>query len=395
MAVQGTSPKRNRFRLFAAMAAGALAGCVALSACGSGGSGAASQGSGGTPSAPSASQAAENNPNLDLGTSLGGKPEPDVTLTNQFGQKMSLRQFRGKVVLLGFVDSECTTVCPLTTLAMLQAKQMLGAAGNQVQLLGINANPTAIAQSDVMSYSRAHGMVNRWDFLTGSLPQLKAIWKAFHIYAQIDRGLVDHTPALYVIGTHGRLQRVYLTQMAYDSIGQSAQVVAQEVAKLLPGHPSLSHGGSLSYISGQTPAQTATLTTTTGSRVTLGPGQGHLVVFFATWLTETSDLRSSLLNLNSYVQTARQHHLPPLTAVDEAVTEPSANAAETYIKGLGQPLAYPVALDTTGRLADGYGVQDQPWYVLTSAKGKVVWSHDGWLSSAGLAAAVTKHAAAR
>jgi len=393
MAVYGASPRRARFRLLAAMAAGAVAGCVALSACG--GSGASGQGSGGsTPGGSPASQAAENNPNLDLGSSLGGKPEPDITLTNQFGQKMSLRQFRGKVVLLGFVDSECTTVCPLTTLAMLQAKQMLGAAGNQVQLLGVDANPEAIAQSDVMAYSRAHGMVNRWDFLTGSLPQLKAAWKAFHIYAEIDKGLVDHTPALFVIDTQGRLQKVYLTQMAYDSIGQSAQVVAQDVAKLLPGHPSVSQSQSLSYISGQTPAEKATLATTTGGQVTVGPGQAHLVVFFATWLTETSDLRSELLGLNSYVQTAKRQHLPPLTVVDEAVTEPSSNAARTYIRGLGQPLDYPVALDTTGRLADGYGVQDQPWYVLTSAKGKIVWSHDGWLSSSGLAAAVTKHAAA-
>jgi len=393
MAVHGARPRRARFRLLAAMAASAVAGCVALSACG--GSGASGQGSGGsTPGGSPASQAAENNPNLDLGSSLGGKPEPDITLTNQFGQKMSLRQFRGKVVLLGFVDSECTTVCPLTTLAMLQAKQMLGAAGNQVQLLGVDANPEAIAQSDVMAYSRAHGMVNRWDFLTGSLPQLKAAWKAFHIYAEIDKGLVDHTPALFVIDTQGRLQKVYLTQMAYDSIGQSAQVVAQDVAKLLPGHPPVSQSQSLSYISGQTPAQKATLATTTGGQVTVGPGQAHLVVFFATWLTETSDLRSELLGLNSYVQTAKRQHLPPLTVVDEAVTEPSSNAARTYIRGLGQPLDYPVALDTTGRLADGYGVQDQPWYVLTSAKGKIVWSHDGWLSSSGLAAAVTKHAAA-
>jgi len=37
-------------------------------------------------------------------------------------------------------------------------------------------------------------------------------------------------------------------------------------------------------------------------------------------------------------------------------------------------------------------VQDQPWFVLTSAAGKIVWSHDGWLSPAALEAAVAKHA---
>jgi thioredoxin-related protein len=57
------------------------------------------------------------------------------------------------------------------------------------------------------------------------------------------------------------------------------------------------------------------------------------------------------------------------------------------VGGLGA-LGYPVVLDETGRLADGYAVQDQPWYVLTSSTGKIIWKHDGWLPVSQLAAAV-------
>ena len=392
MVVTDPSGRRSRLRLGALLLGAALSGTVALAGC-SGGQGSAAAGPATSPG-PSAAAA---NPNLDLGTPLGGKPLPDVRLENQFGQPMSLRQFRGKVLLIGFVDSECTTVCPLTTLAMLEAKQLLGAAGDQVQLLGIDANPDAISVSDALGYSRAHNMVNRWDFLTGSLPQLEATWKAFSIYARIDSGQVDHTPALYVIDAQGREQKVYLTTMAYSSISQSAQVVAQEVAGLLPGHPVLARSQSLAYITGQTPAQTVRLpaavpaSVPAGGQVTLGPGQPHLVVFFATWLSEIFDLRGQLTGLNSYAQAAGARHLPSLTAVDEAVSEPTSDAARTYIEGLKQPLAYQVGLDTTGRVADGYGVQDQPWFVLTSSSGKIVWSHDGWLSSSALEAAVAKH----
>ena len=49
------------------------------------------------------------------------------------GRSVSLHSFRGKVVILAFNDSECTTVCPLTTTAMLDAKAMLGKAGSQVR----------------------------------------------------------------------------------------------------------------------------------------------------------------------------------------------------------------------------------------------------------------------
>ena len=374
-----------------ALAALTVAGC----------SSAASPGSpSGMSALSSASAAAEQNPNLDLGSPLGDKPAPDISLVNQFGQPMSLSQFRGRVVLLGFEDSECTTVCPLTTQSMVLAKELLGKAGTSVQLLGVDANPDATKVSDVLDYSRVHGMVNQWDFLTGAAAQLKAVWKAYNIAVQIESGQIDHTPALYVIDQQGREQKLYLTQMAYSSITQSAQVLAAEIASLLPGHPGLSSLGSLAAVPGQTPSDTVTLPAAapaaggTGSApagtVTLGPGKPRLVVFFATWLSETSDLTTELNGLNAYVKDAASKHLPALTAVDEAVTEPSGTVVNSYLRQLG-PLSYPVALDETGRLADGYGVQDQPWLVLVDAAGKITWQHDGWVSVATLEQAAAAH----
>jgi cytochrome oxidase Cu insertion factor (SCO1/SenC/PrrC family) len=379
----------TRFKTgLAATAFAGLTAAVALSGCSSSGSASTSSASG---AQGSANVAAEQNPNLDLGSSLGDAAAPDIQLKNQFGQPMSLSQFRGRVVLLAFADSECTTVCPLTTESMVLAKELLGKAGQNVQLLGVDANPDATAVSDVLSYSRAHGMVNQWDFLTGTLPQLKAVWSSYHIAVQIEQGQIDHTPALYVIDSQGKLRKVYLTQMAYDSIGQSAQVLAAELSSLLPGHPKPLSQQSLAAIAPQAPTAHVTLSAASGQgSVPLGPGTPRLVVFFATWLTETSDLKSELTALNSYVSYAAARHLPALTAVDETVTEPSAQAVRGYLNSVGA-LKYPVGLDTTGRVADGYQVQDQPWFALVSASGKITWSHDGWVPLAALEKAVASH----
>ena len=383
----------NRTRRASWLAGAAVAAALAVAGCSSSGSQApGSQGS--APSqANSASAAALENPNLDLGTSLGNKPAPDFKLVNQFGQPMSLSQFRGKVVMLAFEDSECTTICPLTTQSMVLAKELLGKAGNSVQLLGVDANPDAIDVSNVRDYSRVHNMTNQWDFLTGSLAQLKSVWKSYNIAVQIESGEIDHTPALYMIDQQGRLQKVYLTQMAYSGVTQAAQVLATDMASLLPGHPKLSSLQSLGAISAQTPSATVTLPTaapaaggtgaSSASTVTLGPGQPRLVVFFATWLTETSDLKSELMNLNAYAKAAAGKHLPALTAIDETVTEPSPTAVNSYLHQLG-PLSYPVALDESGRVADGYGVQDQPWLALVNKAGKITWQHDGWVPLATL-----------
>jgi hypothetical protein len=273
---------------------------------------------------------------------------------------------------------------------MVLAKQLLGKAGTSVQLLGIDANPDATAVSNVLGYSKAHGMVNQWDFLTGSPAQLKQVWAAYHVAVQIESGQIDHTPALFVIDQQGRLQKVYLTQMAYSSVGQSAQVVAQEVSSLLPSHPKLASLQSLAAIPGQSPTAHVTLPALGGGTVALGPGKARLVVFFASWLSETSDFKAEVSGLNAYATAAASRGLPPLTAVDETVTEPSAGAFATAMQGAGK-LDYPVGLDETGRVADGYGVQDQPWFVLVNAAGKVVWTHDGWLTAPELQAAAHAH----
>jgi len=385
----------NRFRARAALSAAALLGVLGglpgLAACSSGTPPGAQAGSS---QSAGPDTAAMDNPNLDLGSSLGGTPAPDFRLRNQFGQPMSLSQFRGKVVMLAFEDSECTTVCPLTTQSMLQAKQLLGPAGSQVQLLGVDANPDAISVANVLSYSRTHGLVNQWNFLTGSLAELRATWTKYHIAVQIENDQIDHTPALFVIDQQGRERKLYLTQMAYASVGQSAQVLAEEIASLLPGHPQVASQQSLASIPGQSPSDHLTLPSASpqGGTVTLGPGQPRVVMFFATWLDEVANLKAELTGMNAYVAAARRAGLPPLAAVDETVVEPSAQAVRSYLAGLGTKLNFPVGMDTTGRVADGYQVQDQPWFALVSASGKIVWSHDGWLSQSALQAAVRQHA---
>ncbi len=148
----------------------------------------------------------------------------------------------------------------------------------------------------------------------------------------------------------------------------------------------------MAHIGGLAPTARARLDAVPSGTVTLGPGRPRFVLFFATWLAETSGLRARLTALSRYARAARHGKLPHLVAVDEATTEPSPDAARSYLRRLGRPLGYPVALDPAGRLADGYGVRDQPWFVLTSASGKIMWTHHGWIPVSALKAAARRAA---
>jgi cytochrome oxidase Cu insertion factor (SCO1/SenC/PrrC family) len=332
------------------------------------------------------------NPQLDPGVALHAKA-PAFTLTDQFGKQVSLSSLRGKVVVLAFNDPKCTTICPLTTTALLHAKQLLGPAGANVELLGIGANPEATQVKWVRAYSQAHRMMHKWRFLTGSLPALRKVWAAYGIEAAVIGGSIDHTPATYLIDRRGRESRLYETAMAYSSVNQLGYEMAKSISALLPGHPQLHGMQSLAPIGLLGPRKAVTLPRSGGGTVRLGPGSGpHLVLFFDTWETETSDLSAQLLALNRYRSVAARQHLPPLVAVDEAGVEASPQALPQFLRSLPRPLDYPVAVDSDGRVADGYRVQDSPWLELVSGSGQILYFEDvavkGWPSVQALARTV-------
>ena len=350
-----------------------------------------------TKSPPKVSQPAFS-PSLDPGTQLHGAA-PGFTLTDQFDKQVSLSSFRGKVVLLAFNDAECTTICPLTTTAMVDAKRMLGAAGSKVALLGVDANPQAISVKDVRSYSELHGMIHSWDFGTGSYTQLQDVWKAYHIAVEIEAGQIDHTPALFVISPQGRLERLYLTQMSYASVTQQAQIFAREVSTLLPGHPAVHSDLAYKRVKTITPTQRVPLPLAGHGSLKLGPGSPRLLLFFASWDQEVMNLKAHLEALSAYASQAKAGKLPRLVAVDEGSVEPNTSALPRLLAQLKTPLSYPVAIDRSGRVADGYGVQDEPWIVLVSRTGTPLWYQDistsGWPPTASLiqqvkAALITK-----
>ena len=191
-----------------------------------------------------------------------------------------------------------------------------------------------------------------------------------------------------MISPQGRLERLYLTQMSYSSISQEAQILAREASRLLPGHPAVHSRLSYDQVKTITPTQHAAIPREHGGTLELGPGSPRLLLFFASWDQEVMDLKSHLDQLNGYAASAKNDGLPQLAAVDEATVEPSTTSLAHLLARLHTPLSYPVGIDQSGRVADGYGVQDEPWIVLVSRNGTPLWYQDiatsGWLSTAAL-----------
>ena len=228
-------------------------------------------------------------------------------------------------------------------------------------------------------------MLHAWHFLTGSLAQLKQVWKHYGIEAAIQRGQITHTPALFVIDPRGKLSRLYMTQMSYTAVPQLGQLLAQSASRAAPRPSSGARRPVVrARAADHAHAPEPRCRESDGGTLQLGPGRAaRLYLFFATWDQETSGLAGQLDALNRYQTLAARTGLPQLTAVDEASVEPSSDTVTKFLHGCPHPLSYPVAIDRSGKIADGYQVQGLPWFVLTSRTGQILYYRE--VSRRGLA----------
>ncbi len=161
------------------------------------------------------------------GFPMTGNLAPDFRLMDQFGQPFTLSSLRGREVVLAFIDARCKTLCPLTAQIMYDAKAQLGAsAASQVDLVAVNANPTATSIAVVQAWSINHGMLHQWLFLTGTEQQLQSVYHLYNVYVQVSSSGQDvHDPILFIIDAQGH-ERLYFETL--DSNKQS-DLKSQEI----------------------------------------------------------------------------------------------------------------------------------------------------------------------
>lgn len=141
----------------------------------------------------------------------GQKVAPGFSLMDAHGSPISLTRFRGRPVLLTFIDPLCTTFCPIEAkvldrlLARLPAAQRPAIVSVSVNRLGDNARA-------YRHDARAWKLTGAWHWAVGSQPALERVWKSYSIGVSVDPKTKDvtHTEAAYLVDAKGYQRALYL-----------------------------------------------------------------------------------------------------------------------------------------------------------------------------------------
>lgn len=172
---------------------------------------------------------------------------PNFTLVDQHGKTMSLASFRGRTVVLEFMDPHCIDICPIVSQEFVDAYHDLGKHASRVVFLAVNVNRYFTSVADVKNFSDEHRLntIASWHFLTGPPSALEAIWHAYGItvVARNPKADIIHSSIVYFIGPNGRKQYLgapmddhtvkgtsYLPANQLASWGKGIALVAQSLA---------------------------------------------------------------------------------------------------------------------------------------------------------------------
>ena len=154
------------------------------------------------------------------------QPAPDFELTASHGQKVSLKDFEGKLVMLYFGYTFCPDVCPATLSELRGALELLGGQANEVQTIMISVDPERDTPEMLAEYV-AHFHPSFMG-VTGTPEEIAEVATLYGIFYEAHEGteatgyLVDHTATVLVIDQDGHLKLVF-------PFGEPAENIAEDL----------------------------------------------------------------------------------------------------------------------------------------------------------------------
>lgn len=113
----------------------------------------------------------------------GHQAAPNFALTDQNGRPVSLGAYRGRPVIVTFIDPLCRELCPLAAQVLTKVDDQLPPA-ERPEILAVSVNVYGNARANLLQDFSKWSLTPNWRWAVGSPKQLAKVWKSY--YAEVD-----------------------------------------------------------------------------------------------------------------------------------------------------------------------------------------------------------------
>ena len=160
-------------------------------------------------------------------------PIPDVRLVRDDGKAVSLPEEMndGRPVVLNFIYTTCSTICPLMSQTLAQFDHELGADRERVHLMSISIDPEQDTVARLHAYAQKFHAGPEWQHYTGTAQASLAAQRAFNVWRGDKMGhssvtLVRAAPGTPWLRIEGFVTPGELLQQYHHLLEQSGLTVA-------------------------------------------------------------------------------------------------------------------------------------------------------------------------
>ena len=163
----------------------------------------------------------------------------DFALTDHNGRKVTLADYRGKVVSVFFGFTQCPDVCPTALAEMREVMEKLGPDSAKMQVLFVTIDPERDTQALLAQYVPAFHP--SFVGLYGDAAATAAVARDFKVFFRKVEGktpgsyTMDHSAGTYVFDTQGRLRLFVRPAPAGEGASASIERLVGDIRLLLAG----------------------------------------------------------------------------------------------------------------------------------------------------------------
>ena len=155
----------------------------------------------------------------------GTRRAPDFALTDQAGKPVSIAAFRGRSVIVTFLDPLCRNFCPLEARTLGVVEASLPASQRPV-VLAVSVNQWGNARAALRVDMQKWQVGQNWHWAVGPAAALERVWSAYKIGVldapKTIQGVtihnITHTEAAYVVDGQGYERALYVYPFAAGDV---------------------------------------------------------------------------------------------------------------------------------------------------------------------------------
>lgn len=163
----------------------------------------------------------------------GEKRAPDFRLRDQHGRPVSIAGFRGRPVIVTFLDPLCRSYCPLEARRLNRVLRTFPAASRPM-VVAVSVNVRGNARRNLLEDIRKWQLVPEWRWAVGQESELAPVWKAYNIGVLVSSkrvaGItvydVAHTEAAYVVDAQGYTRALFMWPWSADGFASTLRALS-------------------------------------------------------------------------------------------------------------------------------------------------------------------------